>query len=197
MKHLCYKLTDQQMRTRAGKRNEVRWQLGVRVSADLSLPPECCTPGVVHCYDDPYVALLLNPIHANFASPRLFAAEWDGVRVDDRGLKAGVQHLTLVAELPVPVITTSQRVAFGILCTMEVTRNARWREWAERWLSGEDRSRAASYAAADAADDAAAAAAYAAYADADAAAAAAAADAGARLDLPMLAAWAMAFGAEP
>ena len=51
-----------------------------------------------------------------------------------------------------------------------------WRRWARRWLSGEDRSRAAAWAAADAAEaaDAALEAADAALAAADAAAAAAA-----------------------
>ena len=36
--------------------------------------------------------------------------------------------------------TTTQRVAFGLLCAMEVCADKEWRTWAENWLNGKDRS---------------------------------------------------------
>lgn len=43
-------------------------------------------------------------------------------------------------------VTLNQRVAFGILCAMEVYKNPKFIEWAENWLSEKDRT----YASADA-----------------------------------------------
>lgn len=39
-----------------------------------------------------------------------------------------------------PATTDEQRVKFAILCAMEVCDDLSWRQWAEKWLSGEDRS---------------------------------------------------------
>jgi hypothetical protein len=108
----------------------------------------------------------------------LWESRGDGNCKDDRGLKIGFAKLTTIKELPLPEVTITQRVAFGILCTLEVEESPGWRKWAKRWLSGTDRSRAAAYAA-YAAYAAAAADAYAADAAYTAAAAAAAADAAA------------------
>ena len=86
-----------------------------------------------------------------------------------------------------PEVTSTQKIAFGILCAKEVCENEAWNEWADKWLSGEDRTKesaavdaaayyaatAAAYAARDGAYYAARAAAYAATAAAYAARAAA------------------------
>ena len=66
------------------------------------------------------------------------------------------------------------RVTLAIRLSLQVYGEASYVEWANKWLSGEDRSKKFAYAAFDDAhDDAAASAAYAAYAyayaDADAA----------------------------
>src|SRR3972149_4809780 len=71
-----------------------------------------CGPGWSHCYTSPQLAVLLNQIHANFLAYRLWAA--DGVvGTTDHGLKLGCSVLTLVRDIPVPVITTEQRVTFA------------------------------------------------------------------------------------
>ena len=111
---------------------------------------EFCTSDLIHCHDDLILALMLNPIHGNFKNPR--AWEFKGkVRASDYGLKLGVKRGTTIREVPVPEITTVQRAAFGILCSLEVPQSKAYKKWAQDWLSGKDRSAAAAYAAADAA----------------------------------------------
>jgi hypothetical protein len=53
---------------------------------------------------------------------------------------------------PLPKITEAQKIAFGILSAKEVFKDKLWNSWADKWLSGEDRSKGsarfvASYAA--------------------------------------------------
>jgi hypothetical protein len=137
-----YKLTDAQGRTRAGYDNELTWAVGVTHTAK-GKGTELCTDGVIHAYEHPLLAVLLNPIHANFnpATMRLFAAEGEIVAREGQ-LKCGVKSLTIVEEIPVPTMTTEQRVKFAILCAKEVCKDSTWNAWADKWLSGEDRSEA-------------------------------------------------------
>jgi hypothetical protein len=128
-------------------------------------------PGWIHAYEHPLVAVLMNPIHADFKSPRLWEAEGE-IAIRD-GLKCGCATLTTVREIPLPAVTTEMRVRFGILCAKEVCTCFSWNAWADRWLSGEDRSEAATGAAAEAAQAASAWAAAAAEAAAGAGKAAA------------------------
>ena len=147
-----YKLTDENLETYHG----CHWQLGVERSA--AGRGELCTAGWIHVYDDPLLAIIMNPIHANFQRPRLFEVATRGRVKNDRGMKFGVQHCTLVRELPPPVITPVQRAAFGILCVLPVYTDTCFIAWAEKWLNGSDRSieaaANAANAAANAADDA-------------------------------------------
>ena len=128
---------------------------------------ELCGPGWLHFYSHPLLAAMLNPIHANRSKPVLWEAETEGARNDDCGLKHGVTRARIVREIPLPTVTTAQRVRFGILCSLEAPQGDAYKEWAARWLSGEDRSytaassvarSSATYAAAYAAAAAAAAA---------------------------------------
>ena len=64
-----YKLTDSCGRTRDG----TRWGPGVSHSGTGK--GELCGPGWIHAYEHPLVAVLMNPIHANFQNPRLWEAE--------------------------------------------------------------------------------------------------------------------------
>jgi len=182
-----YKLTDQAMQTYNG----FQWELGKTYTT--SGEGKLCTKGWLHVYDSPELAAFLNPIHADIKDPRLFECECSGKTKDDNGLKRGYSSVTLTKELPLPVITITQRVAFGIMCAKVVCTNEKWLKWADDWLSGKDRSAAAAAAAA-----AAARAAYAAAAKAAKAAAAAAAAAAARaaaVEWAEEAAWAAAWAA--
>jgi len=189
-----YKLTDQNMRTH----DEFQWELGKEVTTDGN-SNELCNKHWLHYYHHVLLAVLLNPAHAQINYPRLFEAKALGKHLDDKGLKGGCTKMTLVKEIELPEITLNQKIAFGILCSLEVYKEPSYVKWANNWLSGVDRTaytaRAAYAAAVYAAYAAAVYAAYAvyaaaAYADARAAYAAYAAayaDADADIDLIKLA----------
>jgi hypothetical protein len=134
-----YKLTDSCGKTRNGT------QWGPGISHSGTGEGGLCGPGWIHAYEHPLVAVLMNPIHANFKNPRLWEAEGE-VGLRDGQLKCGCKALTTVREIPLPAVTTEMRVRFGILCAKEVCADISWNAWADRWLSGEDRTQAAAEA---------------------------------------------------
>jgi hypothetical protein len=173
-----YKLTDSCGKTRNGT------QWGPGISHSGTGEGGLCGPGWIHAYEHPLIAVLINPIHANFKNPRLWEAEGE-IAIRDGQLKCGCKTLTTIREIPLPKITTEMRVRFAILCAKEVCADLSWNAWADKWLSGEDRTLAAAEASATRAEASAAqaaeAAALAAYRSARAAAwAASAARAAAR-----------------
>ena len=131
-----YKLTDDKNCTRGG----TEWGKGITHKANRK-GKELCTSDVIHAYRHPLLAVLLNPIHTDFHKIRLWEAE--GEVVADDGLKVGCKELTTVKRIRVPKITTEQRVRFAILCALEVYNDRDFAKWAEAWLDGSDRSRAA------------------------------------------------------
>ena len=142
-----YKLTDEQGRTQAGEDNELTWAVGVEHKT-TGTGTRLCTADVIHAYEHPLIAVLMNPVHAMFnpATMRLFVAEGNIVAREGQ-LKCGVHALKIVEEIPVPVLTTEQRVKFAILCTKSVCKDAAWNAWADKWLNGDDRSAEAARAA--------------------------------------------------
>ena len=156
--------------------NNTQW--GNNVTHSVKWSGKFCSSGCIHVYKDLLVALMLNPIHANFNPVHAWQA--NGVILkNDNGLKFGVKKLTTIKRLDLLKISTSQRIAFGIFCASEIVGDTEWRYWANNWIKGVDRSAAAAYAANAAANAAAAAAANAAANAAYAANAAAAAAANA------------------
>ena len=196
-----YKLTDKNDQTK----NETQW--GAGVSHEVSGEGELCSSGWLHAYTSPLLAVMMNPIHVNFASPHLWVAKGEGSTKSDHGLKVGYTKITTIKRMTLPVITDTQRVAFGILCVLEVYHDPEFIKWANTWLDCSDRSASAAatvyaaaaraagytavYTAAYTAAYAAADAADAAYTAADAAAHAAAH--AADIDLVALAERAMAY----
>ena len=146
-----YKLTDEQGRTRAGKDNELTWAVGVEHKT-ASTGTRLCTADVIHAYEHPLIAVLMNPVHADFnpTTMRLFVAEGEIVAREGQ-LKCGVYALRIVEEIAVPTLTNEQRVKCVILCAKRVCKEAAWNAWADKWLSGEDRSARAAWTAAGAA----------------------------------------------
>ena len=136
-----YKLTDANMRTH----NEFQWELGKW--AEASGEGELCGSGWIHCYHHPLLAVLLNPIHANFKTLRLFEAEVSGKSLDDHGLKIGWQKVRLLEEISIPKITKEQKIRFGIFCALRVYKEKSFVAWAKRWLSGKDISKSAAWVA--------------------------------------------------
>ena len=187
-----YKLTDQNLQTHEG----FQWEIGKWVKAKGKLKQNLCSDGWLHCYDSPLLAALHNPIHANINNPKLWEVEVGGRCKNDKGLKCGYRKMQLIREIPIPIISMNQRIAYGILCAKEVVTDKAWNIWADDWLSRRNRTVAAAYAAARAAYDAddayaaAHAAADVAYAAADAAYAAEAAYAAAHAAYDAYAAYA-------
>ena len=146
-----YKLTDEQGRTRAGEDNELKWAVGVEHKT-AGTGSRLCTADVIHAYEHPLIAVLMNSLHADFnpTTMRLFVAEGEIIAREGQ-LKCGVHALKIVEEIPVPVLTAEQRVKFAILCAKLVCKDAEWNAWADKWLNGDDRSAAAARAAAEAA----------------------------------------------
>ena len=138
-----YKLTDQNMQTYGG----FQWKLGKWRAALGGSDQGLCSDGWLHCYDSPLLAVLHNPIHANIENPRVFEVEVLGDTKDDNGMKRGFPKMKLVKEIPLPEVTQEQRIRYGILCVKAVCNDPAFIMWANRWLSGEDRTRAAEEAA--------------------------------------------------
>ena len=137
----AYKLTDKNSLTM----NETKW--GEGVSHETSGEGELCGLGWLHYYEDPLLAVFISPLHVSFDKPQLWEAKVEGAIKHDRGLKSGCTKLTTVKRIEFPKISTTQRVAFGILCAKKVCTDIVWTAWADRWLSGEDRSLEAAKAA--------------------------------------------------
>jgi hypothetical protein len=151
-----YKLTNENGVTRAGYRNATQWGIGVTSNADETLPPVLCTEGVIHAYESPELAILMNPIHADLTNPRLWEAEGKIVAREGQ-LKVGCRSLTTTKELTLPECTTEIRVRFAILCALKIYEEPGFVKWADEWLRNIDRSKAAARAAARAAEAEAAA----------------------------------------
>lgn len=116
-----YKFTDHKMKTHGG----FQWEIGRK--ATTTGEGELCGPGFLHYYADPLLAVLLAPLHVNFGPDRrLFRVEAGGVIKNDRGLKLGASELTLLEEIPVPVVAMKQRAAFAAKCA----------EWAKEAARG-------------------------------------------------------------
>jgi len=143
MTKIKYKLTDQNLRTYMG----FQWVVGEWVDASGELDQSLCSDGWIHFYDDPLLAVFFNPIHANIDKPRLWEIEIDGdTKVD--ATKGGARRARLVRELPLSLISLSQRVEIGIRCVLTLHSEPNFVIWAENWLNGTNRTKAAAAKAA-------------------------------------------------
>ena len=176
-----YKLVTQDYKTMKGTSKEMDWSDCAWKEA-TGFSSKLCSSGVIHSYESLEIALFMNPSHANIVKPRLLEVECENLLAKD-GTKAGYKRMRKIREIcsfKEPTIT--QRIAFGILCALQVYTEPGFCLWAKAWLLGKNRGwKAASDAAyaAYAADAAAYAAATAAYAADAAYAAVYAADAAA------------------
>jgi len=167
VKMKAYKLTDNNDQTYG------KCQWGKNVEHRVKGEDNLCTPGWIHFYKNPLLAVFLNPIHGkyNLDKAHLWECEVGGKIKEDRGLKWGASRIKTIKRVKLPKVTIEQRVKFGILCALEGYPEKSFTKWANDWLNGKDKSKEpAYYAAADAA-------AYYAIADAATAAYYAAADA--------------------
>jgi len=130
-----YKLTDKDDRTQGG----CQWGPGVEHSGTGE--GELCGPGWIHAYEHPLLAILHNPIHANFDPTTMHLWECEGeISKRDGQIKCGCKTLRTIREMPVPAVTLEQRVKYAILCALKVNTDAGFSAWAAAWLSGQDRT---------------------------------------------------------
>jgi hypothetical protein len=136
------KLTDAHGRTYG----DTYWGPGVRHEAVSALAaPQLCTSAAIHFYSGDTLqealalAVHMNPVQGAFLLPRAWVFEPEGEVVTDH-VKFGCKAGTTVEEVALPRVILEQRVEVAIRCALEVCRVPAWREWAKKWLSGEDRS---------------------------------------------------------
>lgn len=135
MKTIKYKLTNQKLQTYKG----FQWEVGKTVTVDGE--GKLCSEHKLHYYHNPLLAILLNPIHASISNPRLWEVECgEKGHIDDIGLKGGCNSMTIIREIEIPVITIINRIAFGILCSLEMRKELYFVTWANNWLNNTDRT---------------------------------------------------------
>ncbi|MHA1342178.1 MAG: hypothetical protein ACTSO2_19580 [Promethearchaeota archaeon] len=66
----------------------------------------------------------------------------------DNGLKWGCTEFKMIKRVRIPKITLIQKVAFGILCSLETCTDQKYKKWAEDWLQNKDRTTETAKAAA-------------------------------------------------
>ena len=140
-----YKLTDQNGQTRNG----TQWGENVTHTAAGSANQALCSDGWLHAYEHPLIAVLMNPIHADIAEPRIWEVRGE-IGKRDGSLKCGCRQLTTVSEIALPEITVDQKVRFSIAVAWP-TASADWHKWAAGWIDGSNRTRASAAEAAEAA----------------------------------------------
>ena len=145
-----YKILTQEMTSH----KNTEWKLNVPITIEKE-GVEMCTDQVLHCYNHPLLAVVFNPMHANIKNPKLFEINVDKI-VNTDGLKFASKSQTLVKEISLPEISLEQRIEFAIKVAKTVYKEEKWNLWADRWLSGEDRSKESAHIAAIAAANAAA-----------------------------------------
>ncbi len=140
-----YKLLDQELKSNNGT---FQWEIGKTYTIDKP-GNKMCSDEVFHCYNHPVLAVLFNPTHGFIDNPRLFEIEVPEF-VNNDGLKYASKSQKLIKEIDLPVISMEQRAEFAIRVAKMVCKDEAWNSWADKWLSGEDRSRESANAAADA-----------------------------------------------
>lgn len=128
---VAYKLTDQDRYTRRGLRGETLWTVGGVVAPTgqayyddrWSEPtPFPCNTGVLHAYIAPEVAVLMDPIHAEYGpTARLFRIETvNGGKWHTDGLKRWTDSkVRVLEELPLPIFSNEETVAWAISMGLE------------------------------------------------------------------------------
>ena len=145
------KLTDQDGKTRTGLPTETQWGENITHKATGD-PIILCTNRAIHWYADETLAVLFNPVHARIPHPIGWEVVVQGETVQGT-TKCGSHQVTTIRRIPLPKFTTNQRIAFGIMAALELTdQPPKFILWADKWLSGEDRSTDAADAAYWAAD---------------------------------------------
>ena len=135
-----YKLTREDKTTYGG----MKWGEGVTHEvgewAQSNLEEPLCTSAWIHFYDHPLLAVLHNPVHANYKPFLLWEAEARGPFKREEQMKGGCKSLTTIKIIEPPNVTPVNRVAYGIHCALAVYEEKSFQEWAEKWLTNKNRT---------------------------------------------------------
>ena len=105
---------------------------------------ELCTDEVIHFYAHPLLAVFFCPIHVVYAA-KLRQVTHHSKMVSD-GTKCAAKSVTTGKRIPLPKITSEQRVEIAIRCALKVHHKPKFVKWANNWLNGIDRSSETAYA---------------------------------------------------
>ena len=142
----CYKITDKNDRTYGG----CQWGENVTHIADGQ--GNLCSEHWIHFYTDTSLAVVINPINGYYDPETMHLWECEAeIGKDDNGLKFGTTKLTTLKRIAIPSISKAAKIRFAIYCALEVYKDKDFAQWADDWLSGENRSEVAARAAARAA----------------------------------------------
>ena len=126
-----YKLTDGNNQTMNG----TNWGENVTHTAD-GKSTELCNEHWLHAYVDPVLAVMMAPAHVTYSQTKMWEAE--GVVGLEKADKVGCTSLMTVREIPLPVVTTEQRVKFACLVAREgydlwkkYDKDGAWLKWYE------------------------------------------------------------------
>ena len=131
---LC-KWISEDMRTK----NDTYWTVNIPNELPEEDTLELCRKGLFHYVSDPLLAVFLKGYHNCNDYSSLYKVVDEGKSVEGID-KCGATKLTLVKELEIPEVTLNQKIAFAILCALEVYKEIRFVTWAKNWLSGQARS---------------------------------------------------------
>jgi len=121
-----------------------QWEIGKEYTIDRP-GNVMCSNDVFHCYNNPLLAEFMMPMH-------LFEKDYDLYKIEvpefvnSDGLKFASKSQTIIEKVERPVITNEQRIEIAIRVAKLVYVNVEWNEWADKWLTGEDRSKESAYA---------------------------------------------------
>jgi len=132
-----YKLTKKDGKTHGG----MKWGVGVTHTIRRK-GNVLCSGEVIHNYDDPYLAILMNPIQGNFNEATMLLWEGDdhGTQVATDGTKNGCKRFTTLSQIPLPDFPLEKRVEVAIHLALQLYPDKAFRKWAMDWLDGKDRT---------------------------------------------------------
>ena len=140
MDHLYCKWLGQNMETW----EDPKWEVGVPKELPVRNNLKLYEQGLFHYSPHPLIATLSVDFDDNYK--KLYEVLPEGMIVEGNNI-CGSTKLTLVKELEIPKVTLIQKIAFRIMCAKEIYKEPTFVEWANKWLSGENRSEKLAYKA--------------------------------------------------
>jgi len=118
--------------------NDFQWKLGETYTIDKP-GNRMCSKQVFHCYNHPLLAEFVMPMHLSGKDYDLYKIEVPEF-INSDGLKFVSKSQKVIEKIERSVITNEHRIEIAIRVAKLVCVNVEWNAWADKWLTGEDRS---------------------------------------------------------